>query len=128
MGDIPHNAMHSSRKVNLVLVVHGNTNEEFCLAKRVAVVLSKLVSAVNKVVWITGHGSVPHMREFNVISARQEAVQDGRNFALQYQLAVNKADLLLCRLCLSCTTSNLFSVWCWPIVVQLLVVQVVCEC
>lgn len=98
VGNVLHDGVHGPRKTNLVLVVHGDADEELRLARRPADVLAQLVPFVHKVVRVAGDGRVPHVRELDLVSARQEAVQDGGDLALEDELAVDQLDLLPGRL------------------------------
>ena len=94
VADVLHDTVHCARKVDFVLVVHGDADEELRLALG-AHVLAQLVSAVHVVVWIAGDGRVSHVGELDVVSSREETVQNGGDLALEDQLAVDQADLLL---------------------------------
>jgi hypothetical protein len=119
--------VHCSGEVNLVLIVHCNADEKLGFAECVAVVLSKLVSPLDKFIWIASNGSISHMREFNVISPREEAVKNSRNLALQDQLSIDKLDFLLRHLRLTSASSVLLPIWSRAIMLYLLVVHVIRE-
>lgn len=86
--------MHGTGEVDLVLVVHGDADHQLCLAGCSAVILTELVSSVNVVIRIASNGSVPHVRELDIIAPGQEGVENRRNFALEDKLAIDKFDFL----------------------------------
>ena len=61
--------MHGPREVNLVLIVHGDANEQLCFPGCAPDVLPELIALQDKLVGIAGDGGVPHMCELNLISS-----------------------------------------------------------
>ena len=115
MTDIAHNTMHRARKINLVLVVHGNTNEKFRLTHCTPDILAQFVAIRDKVIRITSASRIPHMRKLHVIAARKKAVQDGGDLALENEFAVNESDFLFRLLGLTSATADLCAFWCWTV-------------
>lgn len=107
--NVPHDTVHGARKVNLVLVVHGDGDEELRLALRRTKVLTHLVPIVDKVVRVTGHGRVPHVRELGAILPGKKAVQRGRDLTLENELAVDEFDLALLHPGFTGSTAFLFT-------------------
>lgn len=95
VADVLHHRVHGPREAVLVLVVHGDADEQLRLARGAADVLAQLVAPVDEVVRVACDGCVPHVRELDLVAARQERVQDGRDLALQDQFAVDQLHLLL---------------------------------
>ena len=95
MGNVPHDSMHRSCKVDLALIVHRHTYEELSFPHCAANILPKLVSFQHKIVGVASDGCVAHMREFSFISSRQETMQNRGNLAFEDELTVNKPHLLL---------------------------------
>lgn len=96
--------MHRPREADLVLVVHGDADEELGFPHRPANVLAQLVSSVDEVIRVTGDSRVSHVRELDLITARQEAVQYGRDLALQDKFTVDQLDFLPG--CLRCSNAS----------------------
>lgn len=92
--NVLHDGIHGPREVELVLVVHGDADEELRLAGRLADALAQLVPALDEVVGVAGDGGVAHVGELDLVAARQEAVEDRRDLALQDELSVDELDLL----------------------------------
>ncbi len=93
VADILHDGVHSAREAVLVLVVHGDADEELRLARGAPDALAQLVAALGKVVRVARHGRVPHVRELDLVAPREEAVQDGRDLAFEHELAVDELHL-----------------------------------
>ena len=111
MSDIPHDAMHGAGEVDLILVVHGHTDEELGLSHCRSNILTELVSFQHKVVRVAGHGRISHVSELSFVSSRKKAVEDGGDLAFQDQFAIDETDFLLCHLCLSSPSSALSAFW-----------------
>ncbi|KAH0238414.1 chitin synthase, class II, partial [Aureobasidium melanogenum] len=125
VGDIAHDTMHGAGKVEFVFVVHGDTDEQLGLAGCVTNLLTELVATLNKLVGIACDGRVSHVRKFDIIATGQERVQNGGNFALQYQFSIDEFDLLLGHDCRSCATTFLLSIWSRLIVAFLVIIVIV---
>ena len=63
--------MHGAGEIDLVFVVHGDTDEELSLARRRANVLTQFVASFDKVVRVASDGGVSHVCEFDIVAARQ---------------------------------------------------------
>ena len=93
--------MHGAGEIDLVFVVHGDTDEELSLARRRANVLTQFVASFDKVVRVASDGGVSHVCEFDIVAARQERIQDCRDLALEHEFTVDELDFLLLQLCRS---------------------------
>lgn len=93
VADVLHDGVHGAREAVLVLVVHGDADEELRLARGAPDALPQLVAAVGKVVRVARHGRVSHVRELDLVAPREEAIQDRRDLALEHQLAVDQLHL-----------------------------------
>jgi hypothetical protein len=62
------------------------------------------------------------VRELDLVPARQEAVEDGWDLALEHKLTVDELDFLLGHLRSADAATFLGAVWGWAIVVVLFVV------
>lgn len=69
MANVPHHTMHGPRKVNLIFVIHGDTDEEFSLTSRVRKSLSQLVPSIDEIIRITGDSRVSHMGKLRGIAS-----------------------------------------------------------
>ncbi|RCI08911.1 hypothetical protein L249_4922, partial [Ophiocordyceps polyrhachis-furcata BCC 54312] len=94
MGNILHDGVHRPREADLVLVIHGDADEQLRLARRPPYALPQLVASCHKVVGVAGDGRVAHVRELDLAPPGEEAVEDGGNLALEHQLAVDQLHLL----------------------------------
>lgn len=121
MRDIAHYTVHCPCEVDFVLVVHGDANEELRLAGIVQV-LSQLIASFYKVVRITGDSGIPHVGELDIIAPWEKAVQDGRDLALQNELAVDERHLTLRHLGLPGSSPRLHAIRCWAVMLVLLVI------
>ena len=115
VADIPHDTVHSTGETDFVFVVHGDTNKQLSLASGSTNLLAKLISPFAVVVRIGCDSGISHVREFALVTARQEAVKNGGNFALQDKLAVDQLNFLFGDLLGSDTATPLL-VRCWAIV------------
>ena len=120
MTDVLHDTVHCAGEVDLVLVVHGDGDEEFGLAG-VADVLAQFVSTITVVVWVACDGRVSHVRELDVVSSWKETVEDSRDFTLENEFTVNQANLLLCHYSVARSTSFLCAIGSRPVVLCLLI-------
>lgn len=120
-----HNGVHGASEIDLVLVVHGDADEQFRLASSAADALSQLVSTFDKVVGVACDGCVAHVSELDLVASRKETVENGRNLALEHELAVDELDLLLGHLRGTHAATLLLSVRCRPIMMPLFVSCVV---
>jgi hypothetical protein len=89
VADVLHDGVHGSREAELVLVVHGDAYEQLRLTRRPSYVLAQLVASLDEVVRVTGDGRVAHVGELDLVPARQEAVEDGWDLALEDELAID---------------------------------------
>ena len=94
MADVLHDGMHCAGKADLVLVVHGDADEQLGLSCSLANVLTQFVALVHEVVRVACDGSVSHVCKLDLVSPGQKAVQDGGNFTLQNQLAIDQCSVL----------------------------------
>ena len=102
-----HDAVHRPRKIELIFIVHGDTNEQFSVPCRRSNVLSQLIALEHKIVWITSDRSVPHVGKFKIIPPGQKTMEYGWYLALKNELSIDQSDLLLRHLGLSGTASLL---------------------
>lgn len=92
MGDVFHDGMHSSGKPNLIFIVHRDADEELRLSCGPSNTLTQFVPLRDKVIRVAGDSCVSHVGELNLISARQETVENGWDLALEDELAVDELD------------------------------------
>lgn len=119
MCDIPHDSVHRPREIDLIFIVHGHANQQFCLSYGRSDLLSQLVPVQYKVIWVAGHGSISHMCELSFISSRQEAVQDGGYLAFEDELAIDKSHLFPGQLCVSNASSPYLAIRSLSIMIEL---------
>ena len=108
--------MHCPSEVDLILIVHGDTDEELRLSCSTPNVLPKLITLKHEVIWIACHSSISHMGKFYIISTGQKAVQDRRYLAFQDELSIDESNLLFGHLCVSSALSPFLSALRrWPV-------------
>lgn len=95
MADVLHDGVHGPRESDLVLVVHGDADEQLRFPHRLADVLSQLVASLHEVIGIASHGRVSHVRELDLVPAGQEAVENSGDLTLENELTVDQLHLLL---------------------------------
>lgn len=67
MGNIPHDAMHCSREIDFVLVIHCDADEELRFAHSASNILSQLITIRHELIWIACHSCVSHMSELSLV-------------------------------------------------------------
>lgn len=126
MRNILHDSVHGTRKADFVFVVHGNADEELCLARGSANGLSEFVPSLDKVIGVASDCGISHMCKLNLITAREETVQNCGNFALEHQLTVDEHDFLSRHLRRAYTSSLLCTIRRGPIAIHLFVILLFC--
>lgn len=121
MCNVLHDSMHRPRKVDLILIKHGDTYKELRLSSRAPNVLAQFVSFGDKVVGVASNSRISHMCELDFVSSWQEAVENCRDLTLENELSVNQSDFLLRHLCLSSSSSLLLPIGCWAVMFIILV-------
>jgi hypothetical protein len=97
--DILENATHRSRKENVIFVVHGHDNEEFCVSWFGEKALAQGEFVLIEFGGVAGCGRIAHMCE--LVSLRRLHVrylveQLGRNGAVQHEITVEQLHGLNC--------------------------------
>jgi hypothetical protein len=62
--DVLENTDHCSREKEVILIVHGNDNEELCVSWFGEKLLTQGEALLKEIRWITSRGGVTHMCEF----------------------------------------------------------------
>jgi hypothetical protein len=86
--------------------------------------LAELVTFGDEVVWVAGDGCIPHVCKLNLIATREEAVEDGRDLALEDEFAIDELDFASGSLGRANTATFLSTVWGSAVLAGLLIVVV----
>jgi hypothetical protein len=103
MRNVLHHAVHRPAEEHVVLVVHGDDDEELGLTRRVVQPLSERVLVVNKVVGIAGYGRVPHLCELVALPDWTLVEQHRGNIDIDDEVSSEQSELISTTCSLQCS-------------------------